>query len=59
MTAQVTEPDPHAGLKDYERGTQTWIRQVGHWHVTDIGGRRWVPGPVTQCPDVARVRRTL
>ena len=46
----------HAALKDYERGTQTWLRQTGHWHVTYKGGRRWVKGPVDACPDVAEVK---
>ena len=52
----VQEPAFHRGLKDYERGTVTWLRQVGHWHVTPKGGRRWIKGPVNACPDVAQVR---
>lgn len=40
----------HEGLKEYERGTKTWIGQIGHWHVINKGaGRRWVKGPVTEC----------
>ena len=55
-----TEPSFHKGLKDYERGTQTWIGQVGHWHVTDGGkGRRWIRGPVSECSEVKRVRWVL
>jgi hypothetical protein len=46
----------HEGLKDYERGTTTWIGQVGHWHVIENGGRRWIKGPVTACPDLRRAR---
>lgn len=42
----------HAALKDYERGTKTWLRQIGHWHVTPQGGRRWIKGSVGECPDV-------
>ena len=39
----------HEGLAPYERGTQKWIGQIGHWHVTDINGRRWIKGPVSDC----------
>ncbi len=47
----------HSALKDYERGTQTWVGQVGHWHATEDGrGRAWIKGAVTECPYVAQVR---
>jgi hypothetical protein len=48
--------DPHAGLAPYERGTVKWIGEVGHWHVTEVNGRRWIKGPVVSCPDVRRAR---
>ena len=46
----------HEGLLPYERTTQMWLGQVGHWHVTAINGRRWVKGPVGRCPDLRRAR---
>ena len=53
----MIDAEVHAGLKDYERGTQTWVGQVGHWHATEDGrGRAWVKGAVTECPYVAQVR---
>ena len=55
----VAEPSFHTGLKDYERGTQTWIGQVGHWHVIGKDRRRWIKGSVADCPEVVRIRRVV
>jgi hypothetical protein len=51
-------PVGHAGLAPHERGTTRWIGQTGHWHSTEIGGRRWVPGPVAAC-EITEDRRKV
>ena len=48
----VPKPKPktgHDGLKTYERGTQVFLRQRGHWHTTENGGRRWIKGLASDC----------
>ena len=56
------EPQPvrtgHEGLAEHERGTKRWLKEIGHWHATEIGGRRWVKGPVASC-ELVRKTRTL
>lgn len=46
----------HEGLLSYERTTQVWLGQVGHWHVIENNGRRWIKGPVGKCPALRRAR---
>ena len=44
----------HEDLKEYERGTTTFLGEVGHWHATEIGGRQWIKVPASECPAVRK-----
>jgi hypothetical protein len=51
----------HAGLYDYERGTQTFLGELGHWHAVpnshgETAGRQWVKGRVEDCQAAKEAR---
>ncbi len=58
-----TAPDQrtHEALYDYERGTQTFLGELGHWHAEPNShgkraGRKWVKGRVQDCQDLKQAR---
>ena len=51
----------HKALYDYERGTQTFLGELGHWHAVpnshgERAGRTWVKGRVEDCQAVKETR---
>jgi hypothetical protein len=57
----MSDQTMHEALHPYERGTQVFLREVGHWHAVPNGhgeraGRKWVKGRVEDCQYVKQAR---
>ena len=57
----MSDQTMHEALFDYERGTQTFLGELGHWHAVPnshgaTAGRQWVKGRVEDCQAVKRAR---
>jgi ribosomal protein L36 len=57
----MSDQTMHEALFDYERGTQTFLGELGHWHAVpnshgERAGRMWVKGRVEDCQAVKRAR---
>ncbi len=59
----MSDLTPHDALYPYERGTQTFLGELGHWHAAptshgERAGRMWVKGRVQDC-QVAKDARVV
>ncbi len=57
----MSDQRTHEDLYDYERGTQTFLGELGHWHAVpnshgETAGRQWVKGRVEDCRAVKEAR---
>ena len=57
----MSDQTPHKALYPYERGTQTFLGELGHWHASptshgERAGRTWVKGQVQDCQAVKDAR---